>query len=328
MSSVRWCSCSGGASRTIEPAEIVKHIKQARAAQDLLLRRQLPHQQAPGQGIARADGAREAGHPVVRADQGRLRVQERPRRHRIARPAVERGLPHRLPGAGIGQPGDPQGIQQGIDHRRHGGRTRRAGQDGASRRTACSCSAPTPTRPSRCTARPTSLARTGSTRPSSWPSRRSPARGRRRSSRPKAASSPRTGASTTATTSSIWPKQMTPYELQMAALEAHKRFYKVSRMVNPWPKAPMYRKHQVEGYLMSHAWEYVPENREFLRSSRSSPTSNHLRRRATAACWGRRSAPWPTRSRQPVLARADCTLTEDFLHNVRKAIRTDCSSTI
>ena len=62
-----------------------------------------------------------------------------------------------------------------------------------------------------------------------------------------------------------WPKQMTPYELQMAVLEGHKRFYKVSRMVSPWSKAPIYRKHQVEGYLMSHAWEYVHENREFLK---------------------------------------------------------------
>ena len=76
-----------------------------------------------------------------------------------------------------------------------------------------------------------------------------------------------------------WPKQMTPYELQMAVLEGHKRFYKVSRMVNPWPKAPIYRKHQVEGYLMSHAWEYVPENREFLKElkefsdKQSPPTS-------------------------------------------------------
>jgi radical SAM superfamily enzyme YgiQ (UPF0313 family) len=65
-----------------------------------------------------------------------------------------------------------------------------------------------------------------------------------------------------------WPKQMTPYELQEATLAAHKRFYTVRRMLTVRPKAPMYHKHQVQGYLMSHAWEHVSENREFLRELR------------------------------------------------------------
>jgi radical SAM superfamily enzyme YgiQ (UPF0313 family) len=63
----------------------------------------------------------------------------------------------------------------------------------------------------------------------------------------------------------FWPKQMTPFELQEILLQAHKRFYKGRRMVTPRPKAPMYHKHQVQGYLMSRAWEHVRENREFLR---------------------------------------------------------------
>ncbi|MBN1320069.1 MAG: radical SAM protein [Thermoleophilia bacterium] len=62
-----------------------------------------------------------------------------------------------------------------------------------------------------------------------------------------------------------WPKQMTPYELQEAALSAHKRFYTVRRILSFRPKTPMYHKHQVEGYLMSRAWEHVRENREYLR---------------------------------------------------------------
>ncbi len=62
-----------------------------------------------------------------------------------------------------------------------------------------------------------------------------------------------------------WPKQMTPYELQIAVLQGHKRFFKISRMTGLRARGPMYRKHQVEGYLMSHAWEHVRENREFLK---------------------------------------------------------------
>jgi radical SAM superfamily enzyme YgiQ (UPF0313 family) len=63
----------------------------------------------------------------------------------------------------------------------------------------------------------------------------------------------------------FWPKRMTPYELQVAVMEAHRRFYKVSRIINPFPKMPMYRKHQVQGYVLAHAWEHIGENREFMR---------------------------------------------------------------
>ena len=44
---------------------------------------------------------------------------------------------------------------------------------------------------------------------------------------------------------------MTPYELQEAVLQAHRRFYSVRQMVALKYKAPMYRKHQVQGYLMT-----------------------------------------------------------------------------
>ncbi len=62
-----------------------------------------------------------------------------------------------------------------------------------------------------------------------------------------------------------WPKRMTPYELQQAVLEAHKRFYRGRRVVAIHPKAPMYHKHQLQGYLISRAWEHVRENRDYLR---------------------------------------------------------------
>jgi cellulose biosynthesis protein BcsQ len=63
----------------------------------------------------------------------------------------------------------------------------------------------------------------------------------------------------------FWPKKMTPFELQEILLQAHRRFYRGRRILTVNPKAPMYRKHQVEGYLISRAWEHVRENREFLR---------------------------------------------------------------
>jgi radical SAM superfamily enzyme YgiQ (UPF0313 family) len=66
----------------------------------------------------------------------------------------------------------------------------------------------------------------------------------------------------------FWPKQMTPYELQMVTLDAHKRFYRARRMFAINPDTPRYRKHQIEGYLISRAWEWVPENREFLHELR------------------------------------------------------------
>ena len=71
---------------------------------------------------------------------------------------------------------------------------------------------------------------------------------------------------------------MTPYELQMVTLEAHKRFYRGSRIFSIHPEFPRYRKHQLEGYLLAHAWEHVPENKAFLRelrdfSDRQSPSA-------------------------------------------------------
>jgi radical SAM superfamily enzyme YgiQ (UPF0313 family) len=63
----------------------------------------------------------------------------------------------------------------------------------------------------------------------------------------------------------FWPKQMTPYELQEVLLEAHKRFYSFGQLVNPWPKAPVYHKHRLQGYIMARAWEHVRENRDFMR---------------------------------------------------------------
>jgi anaerobic magnesium-protoporphyrin IX monomethyl ester cyclase len=66
----------------------------------------------------------------------------------------------------------------------------------------------------------------------------------------------------------FWPKHMTPYELQEAILQAQDRFYKVGRLFTPRYKTPIYRKHQIQGYLMSRAWEHVRENREFLRELR------------------------------------------------------------
>lgn len=63
----------------------------------------------------------------------------------------------------------------------------------------------------------------------------------------------------------FWPKNMTPYELQELTLAAHKRFYNVRRVLDPKPKTPMYRKHQVQGFLMARAWEHVRENREYMK---------------------------------------------------------------
>jgi anaerobic magnesium-protoporphyrin IX monomethyl ester cyclase len=67
----------------------------------------------------------------------------------------------------------------------------------------------------------------------------------------------------------FWPKNMTPYELQEAVLQAQRRFYTVRKIVAPSYKTPMFRHHQVQGYLISRAWEHVPENRDFLRELRA-----------------------------------------------------------
>jgi radical SAM superfamily enzyme YgiQ (UPF0313 family) len=67
----------------------------------------------------------------------------------------------------------------------------------------------------------------------------------------------------------FWPKNMTPYELQESVLQAQRRFYTVRKMVAPTYKTPMFRHHQIQGYLMTRAWEHVPENRDFLRELRA-----------------------------------------------------------
>jgi radical SAM superfamily enzyme YgiQ (UPF0313 family) len=66
----------------------------------------------------------------------------------------------------------------------------------------------------------------------------------------------------------FWPKNMTPYELQLVLLEAHKRFYTGRRIFSMHPGSPRYRKHQWQGYALAHAWEHVPENRAFMRELR------------------------------------------------------------
>jgi len=66
----------------------------------------------------------------------------------------------------------------------------------------------------------------------------------------------------------FWPKNMTPYELQEITLQAHKKFYSGRRVLALKHEGPIYRKHQVQGYLISRAWEHVRENRDFLRELR------------------------------------------------------------
>ena len=60
----------------------------------------------------------------------------------------------------------------------------------------------------------------------------------------------------------FWPKNMTPWELQQATMEAHHRFYRLSRL-RPNPK------HRLEGFLLSHGWERVPDNMAYLRELRA-----------------------------------------------------------
>lgn len=72
----------------------------------------------------------------------------------------------------------------------------------------------------------------------------------------------------------FWPKNMTPYELQDAVLRAQRRFYTVRKMIAPTYKTPTSRKHQIQGYLMSRAWEHVRENRDFLRELKEFSQSN------------------------------------------------------
>jgi radical SAM superfamily enzyme YgiQ (UPF0313 family) len=66
----------------------------------------------------------------------------------------------------------------------------------------------------------------------------------------------------------FWPQQMTPYELQETIQRAHKRFYSIRRILAPKYGAPIYRVHQLQGWLVTRAWEHVRENREFVRELR------------------------------------------------------------
>lgn len=66
----------------------------------------------------------------------------------------------------------------------------------------------------------------------------------------------------------FWPKRMSPYELQEAVMEAHRRFYRLRRILHPRPHGPVYRRHQLQGYVLARAWEHIRENREFMRELR------------------------------------------------------------
>ena len=63
----------------------------------------------------------------------------------------------------------------------------------------------------------------------------------------------------------FWPKNMTPFELQDAVLRAQRRFFTARKLVAFKYDTPMVRMHQLQGYLITRAWEHVPENRAFLR---------------------------------------------------------------
>ncbi len=60
----------------------------------------------------------------------------------------------------------------------------------------------------------------------------------------------------------FWPKRMSPLDLQEAALEAHQRFYRPSRLRE-------YTRYRTMGFLMSHGWERVPDNMAYLRELRA-----------------------------------------------------------
>jgi radical SAM superfamily enzyme YgiQ (UPF0313 family) len=73
----------------------------------------------------------------------------------------------------------------------------------------------------------------------------------------------------------FWPKNMTPYELQEAVLQAQRRFYPGRKMVAFKYNTPIFRKHQIQGYLITRAWEHVPENRAFLRELKEFSETHH-----------------------------------------------------
>lgn len=56
----------------------------------------------------------------------------------------------------------------------------------------------------------------------------------------------------------FWPKNMSPWELQHETLAAHHRFYGLRRM----PGNPG---HRLQGFLISHGWERVPDNMAYMR---------------------------------------------------------------
>jgi radical SAM superfamily enzyme YgiQ (UPF0313 family) len=66
----------------------------------------------------------------------------------------------------------------------------------------------------------------------------------------------------------FWPKSMTPYELQEAILQAQRRFCSLRKIFTVKYKTPMSRRHQLQGYMITRAWEHVPENRAYLRELR------------------------------------------------------------
>jgi len=55
-----------------------------------------------------------------------------------------------------------------------------------------------------------------------------------------------------------WPKNMSPWELQRETLAAHQRFYRLRRL----PGNP---RHRLQGFLISHGWERVPDNMAYMR---------------------------------------------------------------
>lgn len=56
----------------------------------------------------------------------------------------------------------------------------------------------------------------------------------------------------------FWPKNMSPWELQRETLTAHQRFYRLRRL----PANPGNR---LQGFLISHGWERVPDNMAYMR---------------------------------------------------------------
>ena len=60
----------------------------------------------------------------------------------------------------------------------------------------------------------------------------------------------------------FWPKHMSPVELQEAAVESHKRFYRLRRL-SSLPR------HRLMGFLLSNGWGRVPDNMAYMRELRA-----------------------------------------------------------